>query len=75
MVVSDNHRILIANEKFSGNTCSLVFGIDTKGLRAGDKIEGSITILSNLAEKQIPVRAVLEEDPALAVPEDAEALG
>lgn len=74
MVVSDNHRILIANEKFSGNTCSLVFGIDTKGLRAGDKIEGSITILSNLAEKQIPVRAVLEEDPALAVPEDAEAL-
>ena len=74
MVVSDSHRILIANEKFSGNTCNLVFGIDTRGLRAGDKIEGNIVILSSLEEKKIPVRAVLEPEAGEAADKEAEAL-
>lgn len=74
MVVSDSHRILIANERFSGNTCNIVFGMDTRGLRAGDKIEGNIVVLSSLGQKKIPVQAVLEPETAEKGPEEASAL-
>ncbi len=64
LAVSEDHRILMANEKFSGNTCDLVFGIDTGGLKAGDLVEGRITILSSLGEKTVSVRAEIREETA-----------
>ena len=62
LAATDSHRILLANDKIAGNTCDLVFGIDTAGLHAGDMVKGSILISSNLAEKKIPVCAVIEEE-------------
>lgn len=62
LVTSDSHRILTANDKFAGNTCNIIFGVDTEGLRAGDAVEGCILISSNLSELQIPVRAVVQEE-------------
>ena len=32
LVTSDSHRILTANDKFAGNTCNIIFGVDTEGL-------------------------------------------
>ncbi|MGI6117982.1 MAG: DUF5717 family protein [Bilifractor sp.] len=55
VATSDNRRIMLAENSFSGNVCSLTFGIDTKGLSAGDRVRGSIVIISSLAEDQIPV--------------------
>lgn len=74
MVVSSDHRILIANEKFSGNTCDLVFGIDTGGLKSGDITEGRITILSSLGEKTLHLRAVIGEEADRAARKEITAL-
>ena len=74
LVVSEDLRILIANEKFSGSTCSLVFGIDTGGLKTGDLVEGQIVILSSLGEKKIPLRAVIGEESGETVQGEAAAL-
>lgn len=59
--LADSHRILLAGDRFSGNTCDIVFGIDTEGLHAGDRAEGSILISSCLGELQIPVSAEIVE--------------
>ena len=52
----------MASENFAGNTCNIIFGIDTEGLCTGDAIEGEILISSNLGELQIPVRANIREE-------------
>ncbi|MDO4616308.1 MAG: DUF5717 family protein [Lachnospiraceae bacterium] len=57
LVTSDNHRILLAGNSISGNSCTILFGVDTKGLKEGDLISGTIVISSNLSEKRIPVKA------------------
>ena len=56
MVMSSSRRILLAKEKFSGNTVCIPYGVDVKGLAAGDCLESVITINSSLGEYQIPVR-------------------
>lgn len=62
MVMSSNRRILLGKEKFSGTMISIPYGVDVKGLLAGDKVESVITINSNLGEYQIPVKVeILEE--------------
>ncbi len=60
-VSSDSHRILMANESICGNTCSVVFGIDTEGLQAGDRVEGRILLSTNLGELEVPVQALILE--------------
>ena len=39
MVMSSSRRILLAKEKFSGNTVCIPYGVDVKGLAAGDCLE------------------------------------
>ena len=60
-ISSDSHRILMAKESICGNTCSVVFGIDTKGLRPGEQTEGKILLSTNLGETEIPVKALILE--------------
>ena len=64
IVTADSHRILLAGDHFSGNTCDIVFGIDTEGLQAGDVTEGVIFVSSSLGELPIPVRAEVTEAQA-----------
>ncbi|MBS6196352.1 MAG: hypothetical protein KH828_12310 [Clostridiales bacterium] len=56
MVMSSNRRLLLAKEKFSGNTVCIPYGIDVKGLSEGDTVHAMITVNSNLGEYQIPVK-------------------
>lgn len=62
MIMSSNRRILLAKEKFAGTTVCIPYGLDVKGLKAGDVIEGSITINSNLGEYQVMVHAAVTEN-------------
>ena len=62
MTMSSNRRVLLAKEKFSGTTVCIPYGLDVKGLSAGDTVDGVITINSNLGEYQVPVHAVITDD-------------
>lgn len=57
VVTSDNRRILLAENSFRGESCRLLYGIDTKGLPFGSVIEGSLILISSAGEMKIPVRA------------------
>lgn len=57
LVTTDSHRILLANNSISGDSCTVLFGVDTTGLKEGDGITGSIVISCNLAERRIPLEA------------------
>ena len=60
-VCSDNHRIVFAQDEFSGSSCSVMFGIDTYGLAPGDVVNGKIMLLTSIGEKEIPVTAAIED--------------
>ncbi len=55
IVTSDHRRILLSENELSGNVCEMMLGIDTKGLRAGDHVDGSVLFITNLGEDTIPV--------------------
>lgn len=61
IVTSNNHRILFKDNTFSGTEVRIVFGLDTTGLKAGEKVEGSIMVISSLGEVRIPVRAFITD--------------
>ena len=56
-VTADSHRIVLAGQAFSGYNNEILFGVDTKGLRAGDTVEGVLLVSCGLAEREIPVHA------------------
>ena len=55
VVTSDNRRIVLAKDRFSGSTSKIVYGIDTQGLRCGEGITGNIVLSSNIGEVKVPV--------------------
>ncbi len=57
LVTTDSHRILLASNRISGDSCTVLFGVDTTGLKEGDRISGSIVISCSLTERRIPVEA------------------
>lgn len=61
VVISDNRRIVLAKDRFSGSTSKIVYGIDTQGLVCGERITGTIVLGSNIGEKKIPVTAEIVE--------------
>lgn len=58
--VSDHPRIVLAQERFSGSACTIVYGIDTEGLGGGDEIHGTIVLSTGIEEKKIPVTVTIE---------------
>ena len=52
MTCHSNRRVLLAKEKFSGTTVCIPYGLDVKGLSAGETVDAVITINSNLGEYQ-----------------------
>lgn len=61
MVMSSHRRLLLAKEKFSGTAVCIPYGIDVKGLDAGDHVETVLTINSNLGEYQVPVKLTVTD--------------
>lgn len=58
---TDNRRIVLGNETFSGAACVIYYGIDVYGLNDGDVIEGTIHLLTDIGEASIPVHAEITE--------------
>ena len=79
-IFSDNHRILLASDEFEGAQSEILFGIDTRGLKPEEKIQGEILISSTCGEYTIPVSAVMTDvsggsfDPQVRTLEDFEQL-
>lgn len=61
VVTSDHRRIVLASERFSGNTCRILYGIDTQGLHCGDQVSGNLVLSSNIGERKIPVNITIVE--------------
>ena len=57
ILTSPCHRLVPVVKEFSGSVCELRFAVDTRGLRAGDRVEGSLLLITDLGEKEIPVSA------------------
>ncbi len=55
-VVPDDPRITIEQDSFEGNSISVLCNIDTTGLTAGDPVSGSVTFITSIGEKTVPVR-------------------
>ncbi len=61
MLTASNRRILLSEDRFSGDTIHIAYGIDTNGLKAGIEEKAEIMILSNLGEYRIKVRFVIQK--------------
>ncbi len=59
MMTSTSRRVVLGKEKFAGYEIKVPYGIDGRGLQAGDVLETSIVINSNLGEYQIPVEVTV----------------
>ena len=60
MLFSDNRRIILSRDSFSGNAISVFYRIDTNGLTRGDECLGTVTICSNLGEVKIAFKVAIE---------------
>ena len=60
MLFSDNRRIILSRDSFSGNAISVFYRIDTSGLVGGDEYTGNVTICSSLGEKKIAFKIAIE---------------
>ena len=60
MLFSDNRRIILSKDSFSGNAISIFYRIDMKGLTSGDECSGNVTICSNLGEAKISFNVIVE---------------
>lgn len=54
MVYSTHRRFLLGKERFTGEKVILPYGIDAKGLKSGDKIEGEIVLSTSIGEYRVP---------------------
>lgn len=59
MLFSDNRRIILSRDSFSGNAISVFYRIDTKGLVSGDECTGNVTVCSSLGEVKIAFKIVI----------------
>ena len=50
-----NARIVLSHDRFTGKEFRVGFGIDTKGLKTGDTVEGEIVLSLNAGEIHVPV--------------------
>ena len=55
MLVSNDRRILLSEDRFQGKIIHVIYEIDTRGLRPGDRGHGSIVIMSDIGQAVIPV--------------------
>ena len=54
MAYSTHRRFLLGKEKFAGEKIILPYGIDAKGLKSEDKIEGEIVLSTSIGEYRVP---------------------
>ncbi len=54
IVCSDNYRIIIENTSFIGKSATINYMVNAKGMAAGEKIQGTVSIISDGGELLIP---------------------
>lgn len=54
MAYSSHRRLLLGKERFSGEQPVLPYGVDAKGLKSGDRIEGEIVLSTSIGEYRVP---------------------
>lgn len=73
-VTSDSHRIVLATDRLADYVPAVDFLVDTRGLRVGQKIRGTIFLCTSFGEKEIPVETVLVEGKQEGAREDVKTL-
>lgn len=61
-VLADSNRLIFANRTFTGTSCRLEYGFDSKGMDEGDVFKTEIHIISNRGEYYIPFVAMIERE-------------
>ena len=61
MLFSDNRRIILSKDSFSGNAISVFYRVDTSGLEVGECCRGTITICSSLGEYHVAIEITIGE--------------
>ncbi len=51
---SSHRRFLLGKEKFSGEQIEIPYGVDAKGLKDGDTIEGEVVLSTSIGEYRVP---------------------
>lgn len=51
---SSHRRFLLGKEKFSGEEIALPYGVDAKGLKDGDTIQGEVVLSTSIGEYRVP---------------------
>ena len=51
---SSHRRFLLGKEKFSGEQIQIPYGVDAKGLKDGDTIEGEVVLSTSIGEYRVP---------------------
>lgn len=54
IVCSDNYRIIIENTAFIGKSTAISYMVNAKGMSTGEKIQGTVSIISDGGELLIP---------------------
>ena len=62
----NNARIVLSHDRFTGKEFRVEFGIDTKGLRGGDQVEGEIILSLNAGEIHVPVHLTVSGGEAFS---------
>lgn len=58
---TDSPRVTLSEETFRGTSVSVRISINVRGLRPGDTLQASVTIVSSAGEKVIPIELDIEE--------------
>lgn len=61
-VSSSHRRILVNRDRFSGEESVIAFGVDMSGLEPGEIVEGSLTLITSIGEKEIPFYVEAEKE-------------
>lgn len=61
IVTSSHRRFLLGKERFSGNAVDIPYGLDVKGLKAGDVCQGEISLSTNIGEYKLPFQITIDE--------------
>lgn len=68
-VYSSNPRVRFEPHKFYGSSVLLNWQLDTKGARAGEKIEGFFTFCTERGEYSVPYTFVIRETEGEDIPD------
>ena len=61
-VLSNSSRVTFETDTFSGRGSALPFAVNLKGIRAGEGLSASITVVTSIGETEVPLHIDAEEE-------------